>query len=177
MSELITGLHAQPLFPTEDLSDANAWMLELMLANESFVESTHLDVEKISWMYKVGHAVVIAGARRMYDDASIHAINTGASMFETISAIVASEATIGASGFTVNSVAADITYKKEEARLVDYTLDAVEQFRNDLPRAAEVVLEASKRKHQTLRHYALLGAALERQFSIDVLEHREMFGE
>lgn len=177
MSELITGLHAQPSFPSEDLSDTNACMLELMLANDPFVESTHLGVEKISWMYKVGHAVVLAGARRIYDDEPIKAINTGASMFETISAMVASDITAGASGFSVNSIATDIAYSKEEARLVDYTLEAVEHFRADLPRATEVVLEASKRKHHALRHYALMGAALERQFSIDVLEHTETFEE
>lgn len=175
MSELITGLHAQPLFPSEDLSDTNACMLELMLANASFVESTHLDVEKISWMYRDGHAVVIAGSRRIYDDAPIQAINTGASMFETISAVVASEATAGVSNFSVNSVAASIAYTKEEAQLLDYTLEAVEQFRTDLPRATGVVLEASRRKHHALRHYALLGAALERQFSIDALEYEESF--
>jgi hypothetical protein len=171
MTELITGIHAQPSFPVEDLTDVNALMLELMLANEPFVEDAHLGMEKISWMYKVGHAVVVASSRRIYDDATLHAINTGVSIYEAMAAIVASETSQAPSGFSVNSVAADLTYTKSDASLIDYTLQAVEHFRTDLPRATDVVLEASKRQHHALRHYALLGAALERQFSMDVLEN------
>ncbi len=170
MSELIRGITAQPSFPVEDLTDSNASMLELMLANEALVEDTHLGIENLSWTYKVGHATVVAGSRRIYDISPVQAINTGASMFETISALVASDISLEASGFAVNSIAADLIHTKNDADLLAYALHAVESFRLDLPRATDVVLEASKRKHQTFRHYTLLGAALERRFSLDVAE-------
>ena len=41
MTELITGLTAQPDFPKEDLTDENAAILELLLSNQDIVTESH----------------------------------------------------------------------------------------------------------------------------------------
>ncbi|MCB9819797.1 hypothetical protein H6796_00605 [Candidatus Nomurabacteria bacterium] len=67
MSELITGITPQEDFPRVDLSEENAELLELMLANLELVNSGHEMGEGVSWMFRVGHPAVVVGLGRIYD--------------------------------------------------------------------------------------------------------------
>ncbi len=70
VSEILTGIYPQADFPRVDLTDGNADMLELMMANVDIVNESHRLVEDTSWIFRVGHATVLHGTKRTYDDSN-----------------------------------------------------------------------------------------------------------
>lgn len=166
MTELLTGLTPQPDFPREDLSDTNADLLELMLANPDLVHLGHLEGEKMSWAFRVGHPAVVRGTSRLYDDDTYtEAVDHGVASFEAMATMVGSEVTTDS--FTVNANAVALASQLKEYKLQQYIDSALDSFRENTPRAAEVISLSARRFYGALSSYALLGAALARQFEID----------
>ncbi|AHB42746.1 hypothetical protein RAAC3_TM7C00001G0909 [Candidatus Saccharibacteria bacterium RAAC3_TM7_1] len=165
---IITGLELQPRFPHEDLSDTNADLLELMLANPDVVHQGHLQGERFSWAFRVGHPAAVRGSGRIYEnDLHIEAIDHGVASFEAMAMLVGAE--ISEDEFTVNANAVALVSQLKEFKLQHYLDFALDSFREDTPRAVEVVNLASRRFYGALTSYALLGAAIARQFELDAI--------
>jgi hypothetical protein len=167
---LVTGIESQPDFPGSDLSDTNAELLELMLANASLVENGHRGAERASWVYRVGHpALRLAGGRVLTESSYAEAFNHGISSYETIAALLH---TVPENGdmFIVNANAVALVSVLEDGKLLDYIDSAAQKFNHELPRTSEVILDSSERFYRTMARYAVFGAALARQFELDSTE-------
>lgn len=167
MTEIVTGITHQPNFPREDLSESNADMLELMLANQELLQLSHEAVEQLSWIFKIGHRSIVYSAANIFDeDERLAAINHGVVSFEAIAAMVGGNV-MDSNIIPTNREAVRLLQLKT-TRLSNYFDEALEDFRDRTPRTAEVVRASSARFHGPLTTYALLGAAMSRRFELDV---------
>ncbi len=165
VSELLTGIHPQADFPRVDLTDGNADMLELMMANVDIVNESHRLVEDTSWIFRVGHATVLHGTKRTYDDSNyLAAVDTGIVTFEAITAMVSGIAATS-DMLTVNNQASKLI-QTDGRQLDEYMESSVESFTADMPRTREVIERSARRFHGHLTVYAMLGAAMSRQFEL-----------
>ena len=167
---IITGIEAQPNFPREDLTDDNAAILELLLSNRELVGESHAISEKTSWVFKVGHRVVNAVAAGILErDGRLEAVNHGTTVYEALSALLAAAPTRTSELFAVEMQAATWT-QADATRAVTYQQEAYAAFHQELPRTKEVVESAAGRFYPHLTSYALLGAAMARQFELDCVD-------
>jgi hypothetical protein len=166
MSELVTGITNQANFPKVDLSDDNATLLELMMSNVGILRESHEVVERASWIFRVGHATILHSAKRVYDEGSrMSAVNHGVTTFEAITAMVGGIAAVS-DPTPVNRQSSRLTLF-DPNELGNYIDSALDSFRSDMARTAEVVRSSSSRFHGPLTSYAILGAAMSRQFELD----------
>lgn len=166
MTELLTGLTPQPDFPREDLTPDNADMLEMMMANREIVDAGHAAAERTVWSFKVGHAAIRRSVGAIYDKAKHQeAIDHGVATFEAIAAMVGGEV-VHMDSFPIHVTATNLLHLSPHA-LGDYHDESLDSFRDNAPRTAEVIQQASRRFYGPLAAYALLGAALSWQFERD----------
>ena len=165
----MTGLKAQPNFPREDLSDTNAEWLELMLANRQLLEQGHQASENVSWTFRVGHKALAKETVAVYDDdRQTEAINHGIVTFEAINVMVNSDYPFNdISGVNRTAHKLLLLDERDIPRRID---QAVDVFQVQTPRTAEVISRSSQRFYGSLTAYAILGAALSRQFELDCAE-------
>ena len=167
---LVVGLEAQPEFPQQDLTERNAEFLELMLANHAVVTNSHEFAEMGAWAFKVGHPAIRAGVEQVYDGDRVVAIEHGVMVFEAMNVAVVG---LAASNdmIVVNRAATGLLRQAtSEGRLAHQVINAIDVFKAQMPRSAEVLVSASRRFVGPLTDYALLGAALEREIALaDIL--------
>jgi len=169
MTELITGITSQPNFPREDLTPENADVLELLMANEQILDTSHEAVERMSWIFRVGHPSILHSAKKVHDDTSrLSAINHGVKSFEAITAMVGGEMAI-ADIFPTHREASRLLHL-EPNLTGNYLDEAMEDFQQETPHTAEVVRSSTARFHGPLVTYAILGAAMSRKFELSVVE-------
>ena len=167
MTELLTGLSTQYDFPRVDLSEDNADLLELMMANVRVLDQAHTTAEQGSWIFRIGHQAVLNGAARRFpnaDQQALSAVNNGIATFEAVTCIIN-----GISRDTdmapANREFLKLTHADTED-LDEYIETALQTFTTDMPRTAEVIRTSTRRFHGPLTSYAVLGAAMSRQFEL-----------
>lgn len=166
----LVTLESAPDFPRQDLSENNAEILELLLANNELVTATHVSVEETSWLFQRSHPSLRFAANRLIEETQRStAFDHGVTAFETITALVESSPGPLDIHATINNSRA-ITHGLTEDELSAYLDHAHQHFVSDMPRTAKVVLDSSKRFFPITANYAVAGAALARQFEIDSLE-------
>jgi len=164
---LLVGLEAQPDFPRADLTDANAALLELVLANNREVATAHQLAEWAVWLYQLSHpAVQQAGQRVAAIEPHLPAFSHGVSAYEAIAALVQA-APAEADQLAVRANALSLGSGLAEAALFGYVDDASEQFKLVMPRTAKVVQTSAERLQHDVAGYAIIGAAVARQFELD----------
>lgn len=169
MTELLTGITPQPNFPREDLIDSNADLLELMMANKDIVQTTHDEVDKLSWSFHIGHKALLVSSSRVYEDPkSLAALNHRISVFEAITASVLGEV-IRSDTHGIAHRATELLHMGDRA-VDDYYNDATDIFTHTAPRTAEVVIASSSRFYGSLTTYALIGAASSWRFEQSISE-------
>lgn len=167
MGELITGIMHRPNFPIEDLSEENAELLELMMANPELLMRSHMAIEQISYMFVVSHKTINTAVKVTFDDTrSLEALNHGITTFEAITAMVDGHARVSDS-IPLHNQALRLVHL--DPRELDSHFDlSLAEFQEQTPRTAEVIRTSSERFHKHLTAYALLGAAMSRKFERDV---------
>jgi hypothetical protein len=159
-----------PEFPLQDLSEDNADVLELMLANAEIVTQGHVYAEKTSWVYRAGHPVLLVALKSLFDDREhIHALDHGIRSYEA-TAWLTKSITEHCDMFTINAHACTLASQLGETGLSAHIDHAVQKFTTELPRTAHVIAQSSARFYPALSQFAVAGAALTRQFAIDTLE-------
>jgi hypothetical protein len=167
--KLAIGITPQPDFPVDDISEANATFVCLMLANNDIVTAGHQTAESLSWTFRAGHPAMSAAARRILtDQRQAEAFDHGISMFETMSALVKQDIATYSYELTVNVNAADLAVRMPEDDLREHIDTAHQRFVADMPHATQIIHEAVTRYFSHVGAYALYGAALARQFELDV---------
>lgn len=165
--KILTGIGAQPNFPAEDLTDENASVLELLLGNSLVVQQGHDQAERHNWVFRIGHPTAVRSAQRLYDGSYIDAVEHGVAVFEAMNVAVVGMHAAQTDVFKVNSNAYDLLAGFSDGRLRNETIDALQQFMEDLPRTAEVIASTSRRYVGPLTDYALLGASIEQKMILD----------
>ena len=167
MGELITGIMPQPNFPTEDLSEDNAGLLELMMANRDLLMRSHDTVEQLSYLFLVGHKSINTTVKHVFDDDHyLEALDHGIATFEAITAMVDGHALVS-DIIPVHNQALTLIHL-DQHELDDHFDASLAEFRQQNPRTAEVVRSSSARFHGHLTTYALLGAAMSRKFELSI---------
>lgn len=163
---LTKGIEAQPRFPWEDLSEPNASMLELMLANSGLVTAGHINGESIVREFRRMHSSVVDGTRRIYDDdPKVKAVNYGVACFETMHIMLAS-AQEPLPHYAVHNSAA-LVFGLREQTLRGHIDAAYGLFQQRMQNAADVVKASAERNYGIYTTYALLGAAVMWQLALD----------
>lgn len=166
---LIPGLEPQPSFPKKDITDKNAGMLELLLANEEIVLIGHEASEKLSWVFKVGHPAIVRGAGRIHDDSrKLAAVDRGVAIFETATTMLTSNPP-DMDWSTVNTNGVALATAFNSRNLEAYADTAMHNFTENMPLTREVVEKSAARFFPYFTTYAALGAALARQFELDAV--------
>lgn len=163
----ILTLESQPNFPVEDLTDANAALLELLLANQAILEQAHHTVEEGSLLFRIGHRAILANTGRFIENPKqLEAISNGIAKYEVISMTISPD-----QAMQLHNQAAAMTYFINPDTTLDYlTLvsDVRDNFSTEMPRTKSVIEESTPRHFLLYQEYVLAGAALARMAEIDV---------
>jgi hypothetical protein len=166
----LTILEHQPSFPDVDLSDKNAAFLEMFLQNQEFIEASHPSAESTQLLYTMAHWTV-SETKDVFDDPSIYAGFThGFTIYEIISSLVAPKPALAEDASVVAATRGLMTALKSSKR-VDFLTDAYDELTSIQPVTSEVIAAASARYHTGLTHYAIMGAAIERQLELEAREY------
>lgn len=167
MTKLLGGIESQPRFPQEDLTEDNAAVLELMLANRELAQMGHSEGEQFVPAFQLLHPAALRGTARVHDDPTrLEALDHGVASFETLCMLLA--ANVAAHPRVAAVVAARFAGQGTAVTSVErYLYQSLETMRVEMPRTTEVVLSSSQRFFGYFTEYALLGAALTRQMELE----------
>jgi hypothetical protein len=165
--QTMPAMEAQPNFPNEDLSEVNARILPVVLASSLQLEFGHAGAEQLVWTYRAGHPAMRRAIDRVPVSTSVQeAVDHGIITYEALCMLVA-HFPDSRNLMTVNHNVAVMASGRIDEIFVDYVAKAREDFTEQLPRATEVIEEASERYLGSMARYAVDGAALARQFELD----------
>lgn len=168
MTNFLTGLEAQPDYPADDLTDGNAELLSLMLANDSLVLGGHVQAEASIQAFRLLHPTATTSANRVFDDHDrVAVVDHGVACYEALCALVAARAEMDI--FVAAKVCA-LLERATTGSIETYVHEATEQMCNVLPRTARVIHEASTRRYGYFARLAVTGAALAWRMELDVAD-------
>lgn len=163
----LLALESQPNFPIEDLTDANAALLELLLANQEIFEQAHHTVEEGSLLFRIGHRAILANTGRFIErPEQLDAISNGIAKYEVISLTVSPD-----QAMRTHEHSKVLSYFINPEPTLDYlTLigDTRDTFSLEMPRTMEVVKESTPRRYRPYQEYVIAGAALARMAEVDI---------
>jgi|GEM_PF-1778462 len=162
----LTTLDYQPEFPEVDLTDNNASFLEVFLQNSTLVEATHPQAEQHQLLYGVAHSLVNDSKERFSEEAHYAGFTHGFTLYEIISSLVSPQP-VQIEKATVITATTGLTWALHSSRLDKYLTDAYDEFTHQQVATAEVISNAASRYHPGLTHYAIMGAAIERQLELE----------
>ena len=163
-------IQPQPFYPWDDLTVENERMLSVILANRSVAEEFHVGFSFETPFIDYVNPLVRRVMQSLYQqewshvsDASFH----GSMLYEVTAGLVGSRA--------IHASPADI--QRIEANIMDYDEISMKKYRNEATSSLidegaytkEVVNSSAERYYPGLTHYALVGAAISRRISIDIM--------
>lgn len=168
----IARVETQPDFPRNDITDYNAAMVEFLLQDSDFIERAHQQSETHVPLYMLVHHVLkLYGIANDFPLASHLAFSHGAAAYETMATIVRPIAPQYDRYQTAGQAASIADLLNDGANATILFADARDRFVSEQPNAAEAIKSASKLHGIPLpEDYVLLGAAVERQLEMDVLD-------
>jgi hypothetical protein len=166
----LTILEHQPEFPEVDLTDSNAAFFENFLQNNQLVELSHPSAEANQLLFKIAHLAASQAKDSFRDDTHHAGFTHGFTMYEIISSLVAPNP-YPIRDTSVIIAARQLVDALHGDALTTYLSDAYEEFRQEQAATAEVIESAAKRFHAGLTYYAVMGAAIERQFELETREY------
>lgn len=170
-ASVIQRLDFQPHFPTEDLTDANADFISLMLASQKFFQEEHIRAEKLSRLFTYAHPTVVGGFRSRDCSADIlKVVSRGAAAFEVIY-LMTHCGLVPETHFDSDGSAKRECINATLPLDYEYIADTLpEEFYHDMPKTAEIIKNTVPEDHRYYIRYALAGAALARMTEMDVTQ-------
>lgn len=160
-------LEPQPDFPNVDLTQQNADALELLLANKELLASFHVAAERSAWKFRVGHPAVRACVKHVYQSGPrLKAAEHGIVLYEAIAGLLNSASAGLAAEPPANAEALRIS-RMPRTRAIDYMTSSVQHIRGT-PLLHYTVQRISEKQHPHEASFAILGAAITRQFDLNV---------
>lgn len=168
---LSSPIEHQSNFPKEDLTDANAEVLCLMLSSKELIRQGHGAAEAATKVYELGHRALSVAVDRIFDNPStITAFNQGVSVYETISSLVTHPPQVEEmTPLILNAFGLE---RQISARhFNDYITEAGEVLVLSAPRTAQVVAETvTSHTNRYAARIAVIGAAAARRFELDNMD-------
>jgi hypothetical protein len=160
-------LESQPDFPAEDISDANASILEFLMQNKEILNNSHNSAE-LAYFYRLGHHALTATAQpQLNDNTRLHAFSHGIGTYEAVSMMVRPNGVAhDEKTSTLHIMSATHTLNKN---FVGAVVDAKDRFTSELPNTAYVIGESAARFYDNHTDYALSGAAIARELEQSTL--------
>jgi hypothetical protein len=143
MTELMFA-NTQPNFPSEDISEANAMYLGLMMQNHESLEFQHSVAENSSFLYRYGHPALVSMMNScLAERVQIKAFEHGISTYESI----ASYATLRFErpGHGEVAVQAYMNAPTPSFDPVIILSEATDRFVNEMPNTKAVISETADR--------------------------------
>ena len=162
----LTTLDYQPEFPEVDLTDNNAAFLEVFLQNNTIIEAAHPQAEKHQLLYEIAHSLVKDSKDNFNDESHYAGLTHGFTLYEIISSVVSPQP-LQLEKPALITAAKGLTWALHSSRFNEYLTDAYDDFTHQQTVTAEVVSNAASRYHPGLTHYAVMGAAIERQLELE----------
>lgn len=85
---LLLGIEPQPDFPRVDMSESNARLLMVMLANRGMLKIFHETAESNILLFRLSHLAVSGAIDAIYDREKALAASIGVAIYEAASALV-----------------------------------------------------------------------------------------
>jgi hypothetical protein len=162
----LTTLDYQPEFPEVDLTDNNAAFLEVFLQNQSFVEASHPRAEQYQLLYRMAHIAVTHSKDSFTQDEHHAGFTHGFTLYEVISSLVAPKP-VPLEDVSAMAATRSFNLALRGNNFTDFLTDAYDDFTHQQTATAEVISNAASRYHPGLTHYAVMGAAIERQLELE----------
>lgn len=160
-------------FPFEDISDDNAAVLEVLVSDWNTVERAHEISESNVFLYKIAHqALKNIGNGNDFSLAGHAAFSHGAAIYETIATYLRHDTQVNHNYFSVIKHTSDLLdLANDGKRAATEFIDARDRFKSEQPNVFEVVKSASSMNGlQMPEDYLAIGAAIERQLEIEIIE-------
>jgi hypothetical protein len=164
---LITGLESQTAFPHKDISGKNAGMLSVLLSNREVVDEAHVQVSANVRLYQLSHPAVRDAGRRFEHIASREAaFELGIKAYEVMALFLQPQLP----QYNFEDAVAQTSWLalSDLSDVANYIQTACERFRTEQANVCEVVTDATERFYQGMGDYAIYGAAVARQFELDM---------
>lgn len=165
---LSSPIEHQSNFPKEDLTDANAEVLCLMLSSRELIRQGHTAAETATKIYELGHRALSIAVDRIFENTSTAAaFNQGISVYETISSLVTHPPQVEEMAPLVLN-AFGIERQISARHFDEYIAEAGEVLVLSAPRTAQVVAETvTSHTNRYAARIAVIGAAAARKFELD----------
>lgn len=162
----LTVLDHQPDFPEEDLTQTNAAFFDMFLQNQALLEASHPAAEQNSLLFHFAH-MTASQAHETFNEDSYHASFThGFTLYEIMSSLVAPRSPY-LSDISVVAATRSLNIALRTKKQDEFFNNARDEFITKQPTTAEVIKIAASRYHPGIAHYAVMGAAIERQLELD----------
>lgn len=169
MNSLLMGLEAQPDYPAKDLTDSNAELLSLMLANPTLAHGGHVAIEQCVPAFRLFHPAAMGSADRIFDEGRhLEAIDYGVVCYEALCAMLAAKKE--KLDIRIAAKVCALLERTTAGSIERYVHDAADEMRHELPRTADVIHEASARHYGYFANLAVTGAALAWRMELDVAD-------
>lgn len=165
---LSSPIEHQANFPKEDLTDANAEVLCLLLSSRELIRQGHSAAEAATKIYQLGHRALAGAVDRIFDNSStIIAFNQGVSVYETISSLVTHPPQVeDMTPLLLNAFG--LEQQISPRHFDEYISEAGEVLVLAAPRTARVVAETvTSHANRYAARVAVIGAAAARRFELD----------
>jgi hypothetical protein len=164
---LLHGIEIQKDFPSADISDSTAEVLELLLLNRELIGSFHTSAEFINFLYRFGHRTLDLTANPHLDDmARLEAFSFGIESFEAIAALVRpvlGEEYPDDETATRQVMSVHLALDNDFATTL---VDAKDRLKQELPKTTHVIGQSALRFCGRNTDYALSGAAIAREVEV-----------
>lgn len=168
MIDILEKVEPQPLFPREDLTENNANLLSLVLANLAINSECHEKAELIYPLLAQTHLPLMQASYNQYGQGAVLlAIDHGIQTFEALTFCVrAKHEELNNFVLRKNSAVMLANSSTSAQTVNNYFLKIHEEFAVQMPNTAEVIIESAGR-FTNKSDYVRLGSAIARQFELD----------
>lgn len=187
MIEQIT-LEPQNDFPLTDISEHNAAILELLLADPVIRETCHQTAERNSSLYKLSHRVLreLLPTIPGFSSQDVECFNQGVIQYEAAASLIAPVQDGQKDHLNTSDAAGYVLYLLHHNDQFNYFDRAHTQLLNGQEKFSEILTSITMHSDHLGRRAVestLFGAAVQRQIEIDALNHanekfrRDIFGD
>lgn len=168
----LTLLNHQPEFPEQDLTQTNAAFFEFFLQNGTLLEASHSGAEQSNLLFNLAHLAATHSKDTFIDDGHHAGFTHGFTLYEIMSSLIAPR-TDYFTDVTALAATRSLNIALRTKKQDELFNDARDEFRSVQPIAAEVIGRAAERYYPGIAHYAVMGAAIERQFELEARDFQK----
>lgn len=171
MKSSILRISPQESFPSEDLSEDNTALLELLLQNNEIITNSHEMAEKTVFLYSASHMSVKALATYANPELLYQGMDLGATVYEATSSLVKPIPEAYDNISTIKAIRSISPPYVEQEDFLTTIVDAKDSITSDCPNLSHVITEVSRRYSSQFSDAALAGAGLVRNSELVAKSH------